>query len=77
MFPPLGTKEARAIQKERGIDDSSELESPTGKTGVAWGLIEGRKGGRIEIKEEITSDTEAKFAYYLGISVRKNLKLKF
>lgn len=76
VFPPLGTKEARAIQKERGIDDSSELESPTGKTGVAWGLIEGRKGGRIEIKEEITSDTEAKFAYYLGISVRKKFKVK-
>lgn len=76
VFPPLGTSEARKIQKERGIYEDFELESPTGKTGVAWGLIEGRKGGRIEIKEEITSETEAKFAYYLGISVRKKFKVK-
>lgn len=75
LYPPLGSDEAKKIQKENKIFED-ELEAPTGKTGVAWGLIEGRKGGRIEIKEEITYETEAKFAYYLGISVRKKFKTK-
>lgn len=75
LYPPLGSDEAKMIQKEKEIFED-ELEAPTGKTGVAWGLIEGRKGGRIEIKEEITYETEAKFAYYLGISVRKKFKTK-
>lgn len=76
LFPTLGSKEAEKLQKEKGIFVKKDLEEPTGKTGVAWGLIEGRKGGRIEIKEEITADSEAKFAYYLGISVRKKFRVK-
>ena len=76
LYPPLGSKASLKIMENRGIVPEFDLESPTGKTGVAWGLIEGRKGGRIEIVEEITSDTEAKFAYYLGISVRKKFKMR-
>lgn len=75
LYPPLGCEQAKAIQKENDVFEDG-LEEPTGKTGVAWGLIEGRKGGRIEIKEEITYETEAKFAYYLGISVRKKFNTK-
>ena len=40
IFPPLGTEEARMLQEKRGyhvdIDDKTE---PTGKTGVAYGLL--------------------------------------
>lgn len=76
LFPPLGTEEAIQIQKERGVYFDSDFSSPTGKTGVAWGLIEGREGGRIEVKEEITFESEAKFAYYLGIRKGKFFSTK-
>lgn len=71
LFPPLGTKEAEEVQKERGIKQVPYIVAPTGKTGVAWGLIEGREGGRIEVKEEIAFENEAKFSYYLGIQKGK------
>lgn len=76
LFPPLGSKEAFEIQSNHGIKNIDELEAPNGKTGVAWGIIEGRKGGRIEVIEEITADSEAKFAYYLGISKKKKFSMK-
>lgn len=66
LYPPLGTEQAKRIQKERNIVLEDDFESPNGKTGVAWGLIKGREGGRIEVKEEIDFDEEAKFAFYLG-----------
>ena len=71
LFPPLGTVAAKKIQCERGVDVDNELESPTGKTGVAWGLIEGREGGRIEVIEEVSFESEAKFAFYIGIQKGK------
>ena len=76
LFPPLGTSEAYDIQKERGYINDDNLNTPNGKTGVAWGLIEGRKGGRIQIVEEISPESEAKFAYYLGISKKKTFCMK-
>ena len=69
IYPSLGTPEARAIQLERGITaDEETVISPTGKTGVAYGLIEGRSGGRIKVISDQTKDKEAKFKYYLGIA---------
>lgn len=76
LFPALGTDEAEKIQKERGIEKVSALAAPTGKTGVAWGLIEGREGGRIEVKEEVGFENEAKFSFYLGIQKGKNFFTK-
>ena len=72
----MGTEEAINIQKERGIGNSVQLEAPTGKTGVAWGLIEGREGGRIEVIEEVAFESETKFAYCLGIQKGKNFFMK-
>jgi len=53
---------------------SDDLERPTGKTGVAYGLIETRPGGEIlvidhNVKEEIT------FKYYLGRNRKKKFKV--
>lgn len=76
LFPALGTEEAEKIQKERGVKREKTLAVPTGKTGVAWGLIEGREGGRIEVKEEVSFESEAKFSYYLGIQKGKNFITK-
>lgn len=67
LYPPLGTEHAKEIQKKRNIEtDDNDILIPTGKTGVAYGLIEGRSGGTIKIISETSSTDEIKFRYYLG-----------
>ncbi len=67
LFPPLGTKEAVELQRRRGISvDESDILIPTGKTGVAYGLLDGRAGGPIKVVSEISAADEIKFRYYLG-----------
>lgn len=74
LYPPLGTEEAIAIQKELGIvHEEGEEIGITGKTGVAYGLLEGRPGSRIKVISEIKSTDEIKFKYYIG----ENRKKKF
>ncbi len=70
IFPPLGTDEAREKQKNRGyyvdIDDKTE---PTGKTGVAYGLLV----DRIDVKTvSATEDGEVGFLFYFGKSKKGN-----
>ncbi len=67
IFPPLGTDEAVAIQEKCGVaTQNNSLERPTGKTGVAFGLVKSRLGGRIKIVTDKNKDEEIKFAYYIG-----------
>ena len=55
---------------------SGELGRPTGKTGVAFGLIETRKGGDIKvIDHNLKENHEIAFKYYLGESRRKTFKV--
>ena len=68
IFPVLGTEEAMMLQEERGyhvdIDDKTE---PTGKTGVAYGLLI----DRVDVKTvSATEDGEVGFLFYLGKSQR-------
>lgn len=80
IFPPLGvTEQDIRGQNETGQasvkKDTKEAKSkgknlmvlkPTGKTGVAYGLLLCRKGGKIKDVPEKKQDEEAKFRYYLG-----------
>ena len=76
LFPPLGTKEAFAIQRERGIAVHEEdITAPTGKTGVAYGLIAGREGGKIKVISEIKADAQTKFRYNIGVEKRGKFKM--
>lgn len=76
LFPPLGTKEAFAIQRERGIAVHEEdITAPTSKTGVAYGLIAGREGGKIKVISEIKADAQAKFRYNIGVEKRGKFKM--
>lgn len=71
LFPPLGTKESYAIQKELGINvDKNNITAPTGKTGVAYGLIAGREGGKIKVISEMKADGQTKFRYNIGVDKR-------
>lgn len=74
IYPPLGTDEAIDKQRQLGVEvDENNILMPTGKTGVAYGLIEGRTGGPIKVISEQSADQEIKFGFYIG----KNKKGKF
>ncbi|CAE6944411.1 dehydrogenase complex catalyzes the overall conversion of [Vibrio sp. B1REV9] len=58
LFAPLGT-------------DKHDVEKPTGKTGVAFGLIDSREGGSIKVVDHNVQQDDIRFKFYLGES-RKN-----
>ncbi len=67
IYPSLGTEEAVSIQKENGIDAvAGELYGPTGKTGVAYGIIKGRIGSRIKVVSQVEDEDEPLFCFHLG-----------
>ena len=80
ILPPIGTsefKKAREDLLKKGIvapkdDDEKETEHPTGKTGVAFGLLIARKGGRIEMENY---EKELPFKYYVGTEKRGKFKM--
>jgi len=53
-------------------DDSDSQYSPNCKTGVAYGLVKSRPGGKIRVikNNQTDSETEAMFRYYLGTDRR-------
>lgn len=71
LYPPLGTEEAYSLMESKGIDPHrGSLERPTGKTGVAFGLIMCRKGGVIERKALSAKEEEIPFKYFIGFNKR-------
>lgn len=76
IFPPLGTEEAYKKMEERNISyNRDDLEKPTGKTGVAFGLIQCRAGGTIERVTNSDSKSEIPFQYFLGWQSKKKFVL--
>ena len=87
IFPPLGTQEADEKRKERGAAADGKQEPmmrPTGKSGVAYGLLGCREGGVIKV-ETITPDgARVPFQYYIGrrkkgkfrLIIDRNAKMK-
>ncbi|EII5643090.1 molecular chaperone DnaK [Vibrio cholerae] len=53
LFAPLGA-------------DKNNVEKPTGKTGVAFGLITSREGGRIKVVDHNLGEQDIRFKFYLG-----------
>lgn len=75
LYPPLGTPEAIAMQREIGLsvsDDPLEImERPTGKTGVAFGLL---RAENIEVIDLLADEESGEtFQHYIG----RNAKEKF
>lgn len=66
LFPPLGTAEAIELQKQKGLPINTDITAPTGKTGVAYGLIQGREGGPIRVISRIQADSQSKFMFNIG-----------
>lgn len=78
IFPALGTPEADEKKRQRGVevthsdDFSKEI---TCKTGVVFGLLDNRKGGKIQVFSEISAEDEAKFEFYIGYESHGRFKL--
>lgn len=71
MYPPLGTEEAYRLMEAKGLDaHRGSIEHPTGKTGVAFGLIQCRKGGVIERKALSSKEDDIPFKYFIGFNKR-------
>ena len=71
LYPPLGTEAAFELMESKGLDSHRySLERPTGKTGVAFGLIMCRKGGVIERKALSAKEDEIPFKYFIGFNRR-------
>ncbi|MDE6834811.1 MAG: hypothetical protein K2J39_11285, partial [Ruminococcus sp.] len=68
LYPPLGTEQADSIRENMGLNISKSVTRPTGKTGVAYGLLECRPGSRIKVESEIKETDEIKFNFYIGYS---------
>ncbi|MGN1090249.1 MAG: hypothetical protein ACI4Q6_07595, partial [Huintestinicola sp.] len=67
LYPPLGTEESFELMESRGLDSHrGSLEYPTGKTGVAFGLIKCRKGGVIERTTISKPGEEVPFKFFIG-----------
>lgn len=85
VHAPLGFKKKGMEEGEGAYQDPSEDEPedlsyitrPTGKTGVAFGLIEGRPGGRIKVelmdqpKRTDGNQSEIKFKYFVGFKKKQ------
>ena len=77
IYPPLGSIEACNLQEKMGIEvDENDLKRPTGKTGVAFGLVKGRKGGNIKVVDKNIVNNEINFKYYLGHNKRGKFKME-
>lgn len=68
IFPPLGTGASFKKMEERGVSFTpDDFHSPTGKTGVAIGLVLSRSGSSILVKNaDVDESGEIAFRYVVG-----------
>ncbi|MBD3879626.1 MAG: hypothetical protein SR1Q5_08080, partial [Quinella sp. 1Q5] len=70
LYPPLGTDAADKFQEENGVAvNRKNIERPTGKTGVAFGLLRCREGSAIrvvDITPEGKDKKQVPFQFYIG-----------
>lgn len=70
LHKPLGSKETgkQAEENQPGKTSYMDFYTPNGKTGVAVGLLQCRKGGKIQVISETDSSSTAEisFKFYVG-----------
>ena len=74
IYPALGTEAAHELQKKLGVEvNPNDIAAPTGKTGVAFGLLKCRDSGNVKITHVTPNANYASFQFYVG----RNKKRKF
>ena len=63
LYQPLGADSSQSTK-----DVADKLKRPTGKTGVAIGLVQCRKGSTIKVISEKRVEEEIKFKFFVGYS---------
>ncbi|WP_346684302.1 hypothetical protein [Megamonas hypermegale] len=75
LYPALGTEDAYNLMEEIGIEtERDNLEKPTGKTGVAFGLLKCRESGNIKVIDITPDNTKVQFRYYVGRKKKRKFK---
>ena len=82
LYPALGTDEAFEKLKRLHEEDpdyvqmpsKGRLEDPTGKTGVAYGLLHCREGGLYQVIHLAASGEKTSFQFYVGRNKRNRFK---
>ena len=67
----MGDIAQSVVDNEEHDDDIEQITKPNGKTGVAFGLLEGRPGGRIKVimplSQNLNEDkSDIRFRFYIG-----------
>lgn len=66
LFFPLGTPESDKQLQGLGVTEEPDAARPNGKTGVAYGLVQCRKGSKIKAVSEKPETEEIRFRYWVG-----------
>lgn len=68
VYPPLGTDEAKRICEQNGLPVADRITAPTGKTGVAYGLMYCRGTSGTLVINQIGNEEETPFKLHIGIN---------
>lgn len=75
LYPALGTEDAYNLMGELGLEvQRDNLEKPTGKTGVAFGLLKCRESGNIKVVDITPDNTKVQFQYYIGRKKKRKFR---
>ncbi len=75
LYPALGTEDAYNLMEELGLEvQRDNLEKPTGKTGVAFGLLKCRESGNIKVVDITPDNTKVQFQYYIGRKKKRKFR---
>lgn len=75
LYPALGTEDAYKLMEEIGIEiERDNLEKPTGKTGVAFGLLKCRESGNVKVVDITPDNTKVQFRYYVGRKKKRKFR---
>ena len=75
LYPALGTEAAYELMESQGLPVEREnLEKPTGKTGVAFGLLKCMDSGNTKVIDITPDNTKVQFQYYIGRNKKRRFK---
>lgn len=75
VYPALGTEEAYQLQEDFALSPNRDnLEKPTGKTGVAFGLLRCRESGNVKVVDITPDGAKVPFQYYVGRNKKRRFK---
>lgn len=67
LYPPLGSEAAQEFMVQKNIKENNDIVwKPTGKTGVAYGLLRCREGADVKVVDITNGGEVLPFGFYVG-----------